>query len=317
MKDKDLINYTELSKELKKLISITEKLDYLNEYQKNKVSDDLFNIQKHNLHTIIETLESKHFKDCHTNPEFTFWFLKYNAEKIFDTYISQKEFINKIESIHKNKSLQAILNEIINIETKADELLLKNKINYYDKYNPNGGYLDFFPGGNVPEIEYFRVTDIGYYTNHPTPNSYTVIFSPEVNAYFRHIILKPYLEGELKKVEDVNTERQQRDDTLTKKNKAISGKYYALYHWILIEMGIEKPFEYDKNDKYPKSEIKAFAENRYKETSAEMFYREFTDLNIKDKNAIAYAYGKDYKKTIYSLSNNNAKVINYLKKFPN
>lgn len=48
-----------------------------------------------------------------------------------------------------------------------------------------------------------------------------------------------------------------------------------------------------------------------------MFYRAYKEINIKDRKLIAYDFGKGYKDIIQDISNNDAKVIIHLKKFPN
>jgi hypothetical protein len=103
----------------------------------------------------------------------------------------------------------------------------------------------------------------------------------------------------------------------TSQKYKIPAKYYALYHWILIELGIENHFERNENDKYSKTKIVAFAKERYPETSSQMFYRTIIDIDINNKTAIANSFGNKYKDKIISISNNNAKVITHLKSFPN
>jgi hypothetical protein len=103
----------------------------------------------------------------------------------------------------------------------------------------------------------------------------------------------------------------------TSQKYKIPAKYYALYHWILIELGIENHFERNENDKYSKTKIVAFAKERYKKTSSQMFYRTIIDIDINNKTAIANSFGNKYKDKIISISNNNAKVITHLKSFPN
>ena len=64
-------------------------------------------------------------------------------------------------------------------------------------------------------------------------------------AYSWLTSLKEYCDDEYKKevgawklIQRLEEERGE----LKSENK-FSGKYYALYHWILIDLGIEKPFE--------------------------------------------------------------------------
>ncbi|MBN1185459.1 MAG: hypothetical protein JXB49_24450 [Bacteroidales bacterium] len=106
-------------------------------------------------------------------------------------------------------------------------------------------------------------------------------------------------------------------DDDNKDQKKIPAKYYALYHWILIEMGIENNFERNNDDKYSRKAIEAFATERYPNTNGQGFYRAFIGIDMTNKPLIAQSFGKGYKKVIIEISGNNAKVINHLKKFPN
>lgn len=105
--------------------------------------------------------------------------------------------------------------------------------------------------------------------------------------------------------------------TLQQSSKTkIPEKYYALYHWLLIEIGKEKVFERNANDLYNKTEIIQFAKNRYK-INGQGFYSEFKSLDITNKISIAKSYGKGYKEKLIHISDNNAEVISVLKKYPN
>ncbi|GGG29360.1 hypothetical protein GCM10011344_32780 [Dokdonia pacifica] len=99
--------------------------------------------------------------------------------------------------------------------------------------------------------------------------------------------------------------------------KKIPAKYYALYHWILIALGQEIPFVPNENDQYRRSEIEDIAKTKYSGIGSQSFYRSFIELDITRENEIAINFGKDYKKIISHISNNNAKVIQKLKKLPN
>lgn len=99
----------------------------------------------------------------------------------------------------------------------------------------------------------------------------------------------------------------------------ISEKYYALYHWVLIEMGREKPFEKDRfTDRYKKPKIIEYGKNRYKfKTSGQDFYKYYRDTDISNKVAIAKSFGKGYKDKLIEISNNDADIISHLKQYPN
>ena len=94
-------------------------------------------------------------------------------------------------------------------------------------------------------------------------------------------------------------------------------KYYALYHWLLIEMGKEKPFERNSmTDKYDKKTIINFGKNKYK-IEGQVFYNTYINIDITNKIAIAKSYGKGYKNKLIEISNNDVDVISHLKIYPN
>jgi len=101
------------------------------------------------------------------------------------------------------------------------------------------------------------------------------------------------------------------------KTQRIPAKFYALYHWMRIEMGTEGIFSKNDNGKYIKSEIEEYATVKYPDCSPQGFYRSFKDLDIKNRNAIANSFGKGYKEILISISNNDSKLITYLKNYPN
>ncbi|WP_123985449.1 hypothetical protein [Taibaiella soli] len=94
-------------------------------------------------------------------------------------------------------------------------------------------------------------------------------------------------------------------------------KFYALYHWLKIEMGTERQFAKNANDQFIKSEIEAFVENTYPECSKQGFYRSFINLDISNRTAIAKSFGKGYKEKLIALSNNDSLLISRLKNYPN
>lgn len=98
--------------------------------------------------------------------------------------------------------------------------------------------------------------------------------------------------------------------------KRPAAKWYALLHWVLINIGKEKHFNMDINDKYPKKHIIQFAQNRYGFKNGQGFYNAFINIDITKKSAIAKGFGKGYKDTIIELSGNDNAVIIALKDYP-
>ncbi len=98
--------------------------------------------------------------------------------------------------------------------------------------------------------------------------------------------------------------------------KKYDAKYYALYHHILIKLGIEDKFEMHDNNKFRAGEIKNFAEQKYKNCSSQMFYKSFREIDLTKMVAIAKCY-KNYKDIIIDISNNDSRVISELRNYPN
>lgn len=111
-------------------------------------------------------------------------------------------------------------------------------------------------------------------------------------------------------------EESQKNNNEILAESLIPAKYYALYHWILIEMGVEKPFEKNEFNKWQKSKIENFAKDRYENINSQGFYKAFIDIDITKKTAIANSF-KNYKEIIIEISKNNAKIITHLKDYPN
>lgn len=97
----------------------------------------------------------------------------------------------------------------------------------------------------------------------------------------------------------------------------IPAKFYALYHWILIEMGLEKNFTCNESDKYIRKDIENFVINKYPQTSPQGFYRAYIEIDITNKKAIVNNFGNKYKEHIIKISNNNTRIIDHLKRYPN
>lgn len=95
-----------------------------------------------------------------------------------------------------------------------------------------------------------------------------------------------------------------------------AAKFYALYHLVLIELGIEKPFEKDEKGQYDRATIEIFAENRYPGCSKQGFYKDYRDLCTASKIAIAGRLKKGYKEKIIAISGNDGRVASHLKSYP-
>lgn len=140
----------------------------------------------------------------------------------------------------------------------------------------------------------------------------SIHFNDLINEFF--LLLEPY-----KEISDFVFKTNEKGAEENKDKKTYPEKYYALYHWLLIEMGKEKPFEKDSiTDRYSKPDIIKFGKERYKfNTQGQVFYDTYINTDITKKTAIVRSYGKDYKKKLIEISNNDSDVITHLKKYPN
>lgn len=99
--------------------------------------------------------------------------------------------------------------------------------------------------------------------------------------------------------------------------KKVPEKWYAILHLILIELGVEEKF-IDKTDK---KAIISFGKNRYKLTGkGQTFYKWIYSTNVSNMttvvNSLLDKEKPHWKKTITEISNNDHKVIIWLKNQP-
>ena len=129
-------------------------------------------------------------------------------------------------------------------------------------------------------------------------------------CYVKNLIESPQL------IQDFKGEGNE-EYVMEAESKNYPAKYYALYHWMKIDMGGENNFTKNENDQFRRSEIEAYAKAKYPECSEQGFYRSFIGLDITNYTAIANDFGNGYKEILISISNNDNKLITYLKKYPN
>jgi hypothetical protein len=193
------LNAKLLSKELNKFSSITQKLVHLKELCNSNKGQEGF---VDTIFTMVEKTAKEHFLDTR-NVEFTFWFLKYNAGRLFERWTKGKEWQRKLHSNLAKSHTRFELDRILKKETDCLGKLDK----YSAAYKKGKGHMYIF-NSSIPDIESIRVLDGNYYSTYPTEHEYTVVESPEVKAYFEHILLKPYLEkllADFQTIEEVNT----------------------------------------------------------------------------------------------------------------
>ncbi|MCG2460389.1 hypothetical protein K8352_06490 [Flavobacteriaceae bacterium F89] len=149
--------------------------------------------------SIQQPVFDRYFKNEQNNPEFTYWFLKYNSEQAFNLHINNEEFRNKINSDLKATFIEAELKQLNDFEAKAKKLLLNNELDIYRPHPNNNKY--------AKEVVLLRVLDGNYYKK----NTLTTIsnFGDEVQAYYKYKLLKAYLVSELNELPpQPNTEQK-------------------------------------------------------------------------------------------------------------
>ena len=202
--------------EIDKNLSITEKLDYwksiidkhfneplierFGEYEftseqeqaKRKQLVKLFGANYKLITPLLipEHIYNEHFKDSTNEPEFTYWFLQYNAKQYFEITLKAKFFDEKLQSNLAEQFIKAELKRLFDFEAKAEQLLNESKFEIYKEYT----YSEF-----AKEIEFLRIK-ADYYKTHPLRNVHT-IGNTTVVLYAEHIYLKKYLENELARLQ--------------------------------------------------------------------------------------------------------------------
>jgi len=117
--------------------------------------------------------------------------------------------------------------------------------------------------------------------------------------------------------EESNSKDELKNPILKTSGKQPPSKYYALLHWIKIEMGKEQNFDKDRNGNFSKTQIQNYASGNYPVKSPQSFYRAFLDIaESNEKSTIATEFGAGFKQVITELSGNDPDVIHHLKKYP-
>jgi hypothetical protein len=200
--------FEKINTELKKINSITEKLEYLKIYTSNINNEEI------NLFYLVDKLAGEHFKEL-KNVEFTYWFLKYKGKKLFDSYLASPNFKMLNESNLRLSDIEAEIKQIESLEKGVIKKYSKKKTLPNSNYNPDNNLMYLF-NEEHKDVELKRILNGNYYNKIATPTPYNK-YGEEDGAYFRHILLKPYLlsllDGEmntkaenLEPEEDVNNE---------------------------------------------------------------------------------------------------------------
>ena len=108
------------------------------------------------------------------------------------------------------------------------------------------------------------------------------------------------------------------ENKTTDDRKSPPAKFYALLHKIKIKLKIEPEFVLNDKNQNNKQLIVKFAEEKYNFKDGQSFYRSFiNETDLDNLPAIAIVFGKGYKSKLIRLSNNDYRIINELKSYPN
>lgn len=152
--------------------------------QKDNLISKLFGPQSKLLSPLLipEHIYNKHFPNSLSNPEFTYWFLKFHASEYAEILIDQLKLVEKLTSPMGNDFFASEMNKLEKFENTARSLLVDGGIDPF--LNPvNQTFSD--------EIELLRILS-NYYAENPMPDVHAA-GQPTVRLYARHILLKYYM----------------------------------------------------------------------------------------------------------------------------
>jgi hypothetical protein len=128
---------------------------------------------------IPDSLFQFNFEFVQEDPEFTFWFLKYNARKHFESYV-MAEIYEDLLSPLRNEHILGYLKDLEREEQTVRDLVSKHQI-HADLENPD----------YTKETELLRIIE-GYYEINPVQDVFAA-GNLTVEQYARHIYLREYL----------------------------------------------------------------------------------------------------------------------------
>ena len=242
---------------------------------------------------IPENIYNEHFTNGINNPEFTYWFLKYNAKKYFETVYDIKSLESKLRSPIAKQYITAELKKLTDFEDNANNLLLNNKVDIYSPHH-NTKY--------TKEIELLRIKG-DYYEKHVLP------FVHSTNAttilYADHIYLKDCLTTSIQ-VANIGF------------NKAViseytSNKVYELNHIKIGTLGIVEGFfiylsTIEKAEDFFINSNLNLDNNPFRNIFEEYFKKAFTD-HLKKTKTLSRLNEIDFKEHLYSKEVDNLLIF--------
>jgi hypothetical protein len=168
-------------------------LDYYYYHETEKIIlENIF--ANHHLKTTLviqEPVYDLFFKDEEDNPEYTYWFLQFDAQQMFNVKIKNKNFVDELSSPLKEKFIQDKLNTIEKEKEQALELTGNEMRDEFYRTKISRSF-----DSKIKQREVLRVL-YDYYKNNSTSHSSGWITVTE--AYCDHVILRPFLESKLER----------------------------------------------------------------------------------------------------------------------
>lgn len=167
------------------------------------------------------------------------------------------------------------------------------------------------------EKEKFRLNEILITQNGIAENSkyptHSKLFSELINKQNLYLTWLNHFDSS-KSVEYRSGETPFYDNTVIKpkKQKTYAAKWYALLYWIELNANaLSIPI--DTEGSFIKSELEKIGREKTAGTG-QSFYKEFTKIDVNNLSILNGQFGAGWKDVIIELSNNDSKIIEYLKK---
>lgn len=244
---------------------------------------------------IPEEIYEIHFSDGLNNPEFTLWFLKFNAKKWAEEYYISK-FKKKLGNDITSQFIEAELKQLNEFEEETKRLLINKEIDIENNYSS-----DYFK----PFRELKRIQS-NYYENNVVPFVHMLGGNSAVDIYSKHIYYKNWLIDKLTEIEPNSSENKYVRHSNDFSNYILRG----------IEALSRKPIKFNNEDDYRTYFYHAFSilENVYI-SAEEVSKNGRTDLMLKGEFGTKIIEFKiwgrnDYKEII-------KQVVGYLTDFEN
>lgn len=287
MPDKDLY-FIDVIEHFKSFFSVQISTDefqiFVSDFQ-NHVKQIIFQKEDKKVNWIIKSYQKDmdSFVKRVDNEEYIF-----ERNKYFSIALDAKK---RYEKAHKGQILSFKYDSFINSLELLKTLLKKDEINKIKDFLIDENIRDFFAEFLLMFVTY----EVKEYDN---SLGYNIENTKTEQLLFQLTITEPQ-QPETSKLDEVK-----------KEPKKLAEKWFALLYWIELNANGEQP---PKNSEgaFIKSEIEAIR-NKTTGKSGQSFYRAFIGIDLNNEKSIKTSFGKEWKKQIVELSENNPKIINYI-----